>query len=91
LPDGDVTVNTPPSPRLRWSVGNKRKATGDLRFVWDEVGGYFPAPDEWGTAYTSMSGKGLQDIEFLLEKQDGFVPADKYTLFFREYKQIIFS
>ena len=46
-----------------------------LRFALDEDGGYFPAPDEWGTAYTSMSGKGLQAIEFLLKKQDGFVPA----------------
>ena len=55
--------------------GNTATGAAGLRFALDEDGGYFPAPDEWGTAYTSMSGKGLQAIEFLLKKQDGFVPA----------------
>ncbi len=57
------------------STGNTATGAAGLRFALDEDGGYFPAPDEWGTAYTSMSGKGLQAIEFLLKKQDGFVPA----------------
>ena len=49
---------------------------GGVRYLAvDEQGQYFPAPDEWGTAYTSMTGKGLQAIEFLLEKKNGFVPA----------------
>ena len=48
---------------------------GGSEMAADEDGKYFPAPDEWGTAYTSMTGKGLQAILLLLEKKDGFVPA----------------
>ncbi|MBO5958745.1 MAG: hypothetical protein J6Q65_01350, partial [Lentisphaeria bacterium] len=52
-----------------------RLVRGGSEMAADEDGKYFPAPDEWGTAYTSMTGKGLQAILFLLEKKDGFVPA----------------
>ena len=62
---------------LQGSVVKENLTTGEgARFMaFDEQGQYFPAPDEWGTAYTSMTGKGLQAIEFLLEKKNGFVPA----------------
>ena len=46
-----------------------------IRFAVDEEGAYFPAPDEWGTAYTSMSGREADAIRHLLEKKNGFVPA----------------
>lgn len=61
----------------RRATAKENLAVGDgARFLaFDEQGQYFPAPDEWGTAYTSMTGKGLQAIEFLLEKKNGFVPA----------------
>ena len=62
---------------LQGSVVKDNLTTGEgARYLaLDEQGDYFPAPDEWGTAYTSMTGKGLQAIEFLLEKKNGFVPA----------------
>ena len=52
-------------------------ANGETRFAAaiDEEGNYYPGPDAWGTAYTSMSGKGVDAVKFLLDKQNGWVPA----------------
>ncbi|MBR4662897.1 MAG: hypothetical protein IKO93_03385, partial [Lentisphaeria bacterium] len=50
-------------------------AAGEALMSIDENGNYFPGPDEWGTAYTSMTGKGRAAIDLLLEKQEGFVPG----------------
>ena len=41
----------------------------------DEDGKYFPAPDEWGTAYTSMTRGGVEAVRYLMNKKDGFVPG----------------
>ncbi len=41
----------------------------------DEDGKYFPAPDEWGTAYTSMTRGGVEAVRYLINKKDGFVPG----------------
>ena len=53
----------------------RAEENGNVRYALNEEGKYFPAPDEWGTAYTSMSGKELEAIHFLLDQKDGFVPA----------------
>lgn len=43
--------------------------------AFDEDGNYYPGPDKWGTAYTSMTGKGVDAVHFLQEKKGGWVPA----------------
>ena len=84
--NNDVRFSVAPDEELELVQGNSNSESGmrdaELELVRggsemaaDESGKYFPAPDEWGTAYTSMTGKGLQAIMFLLEKKDGFVPA----------------
>jgi len=55
--------------------GGKSAQGGGVRYAIDEHGDYFPGPDEWGTAYTSMTGKGIDAVNFLLKKQEGWVPA----------------
>ena len=60
-----------------FKVMSKGRTISELstRFAFDEEGKYFPAPNEWGTAYTLFSGKQFEAIQYLLEKKEGFVPA----------------
>ena len=76
LTDDDILTILARSAQAEVARRRGKSAQGNgVRFALDEHGEYFPGPDEWGTAYTSMTGKGLDAVNFLLKKQDGWVPG----------------